>query len=418
MIHVNSSFLKDVSVSSFGKLIGAVLKFALRILVLRLLTKEDFGVISTLSAFVVYFDLLADFSSHPIVNREMVKNPSNRSHLFISYYLSKLLLGISSAILFIIASMAMGYFEHQLAVIFISLNIIANSLANTPDIIWQTSGQFKKMAIYHVISIFGGTVASALIIYTYQSYNAYFIAVIIASFIALLLKHYGILKEVSWPSISFKTLWKDSFNVLRESFPLLIGSLFYLLCYRIDVILLEKLGTLQQVADYNAAFTVLDQFIDVLWAQFLVVLYPKLVQMHADNPQNMLSKVRSITTMIIPLFFILTLLSYFLSPTLFALIFGEKYYSSGIIVTLLLPAQLFFVLFSLYYRVAIIYKKTSYFPAICAVGALVSFVTNFSLVPLLGVLGTTLATTATAITIFVLMFLFIYKGRKNDQIPR
>ena len=413
IFNINLGFLKDVGFVTSSKLIGVIIRFLLRILVLRLLTKEDFGVISTLSAFVVYFDLLSDFSTHPIANREMVSDRENSTKTYFTYYSTKIIMSFFSSGLFLILAYFMGYFRFENAVWFIAFNILFNSLANAPDIVWQTNSKFKRLAIANLSSVILTTSASALIITYFQSYIAYFIAMVCASVVTFTIKSLMVLKETN-ERFKFSYFQFDKISaLLKESLPLAIGSLLYLLCYRIDVIVLEKLGTLSQVADYNAAFSVLDQIVDVVWMQFLVVFYPKMIEIYNDNPPNLLRKIHFLCLALIPISLITMVCSYFISPLIFTWVFGAKYAISGKIITYLLPAQLFLVLFSLFYRATIILKKTTFFPIVSGIAAVINLSLNIKLIPIYGINGAIITTCVTSFFLALVCYFYLLKQFKN-----
>jgi len=69
-----TKFAKDLSKTTSSKIVSVLIGFALKIIVVRLLTKEDFGLIATLTSLNVYFSMLADFSTHSITQRDIIKD--------------------------------------------------------------------------------------------------------------------------------------------------------------------------------------------------------------------------------------------------------------------------------------------------------------------------------------------------------
>ncbi|MBD3648114.1 MAG: oligosaccharide flippase family protein, partial [Pseudomonadales bacterium] len=183
-----SRFARDVLYTTSAKFLTTLIRFGLRVFLLRILTKDDFGAIAALSALALYFDLLAEFSSGPVVQKHLVSDKSDP--LRISRHVKLLLLSrtatsLVSALLFLAASYAMGYIGNGIAIAFLTANVLIGAIAVAPDVLMQSTDRFRAFSIINVVVVTITTLASMVIIYHFRTIDGFFAGLALSTLVSL-----------------------------------------------------------------------------------------------------------------------------------------------------------------------------------------------------------------------------------------
>ncbi|MBD3646991.1 MAG: polysaccharide biosynthesis C-terminal domain-containing protein [Pseudomonadales bacterium] len=192
-------------------------------------------------------------------------------------------------------------------------------------------------------------------------------------------------------------------ELLRQAAPLFIGSLFYMLYYRIDVLMLDKLSTRESVADFSVAFSMIDLLVELIWVQFILVFYPRMIEYYREDKRLLASRTLYVALGLAGVFTLLLIISWLLAPAAFALVFGEQYRYSGVVFTWLVPAHLLTVIFALMYRVLIITGRQVTYLVACIIGAVLNVALDYWLIPIYDVMGVIYATLTVNLLICVII---------------
>lgn len=387
-----SKFLKDVGKTTSAKIITVLIGFALKVIIIRLLTKEDFGLIAVLMALSSYFDMMADFSTHTITQRNIVKEKENYKEYYHIYVNTKFItLGIST-LLFIITSYLLGYFEHTIIMSIIIVNMIFGVLSTFPRVLMESFEQFgiySKVMIY--VSVINLLIQTSLV-YIFQSVESLFVALFFTALSSMYLyyRFVGVDFKVIY---SFQSVeWLKIKELLQDSFPLFAGSFFYLLYYRIDTIMIEKMVGLEAAAEYSLGFGMADQVLEILWVQFIIVFYPKMIQMYQESKELLSRRLFQVSLILAIVFGVIFFVSINIGEYVFGFVFGAQYEYSGYIFSWTIVSMFFTALFSLYYRVLVIANKQTLYLYLMIFGATVNFILNLYFIEVYGSFGAVLTT--------------------------
>ncbi|WP_249291275.1 oligosaccharide flippase family protein [Campylobacter curvus] len=371
-----TKFIEDIGYTTFSKIVSVIVGFIIKIVMARLLTKEDFGIISVLTSISAYFDMIADFSTHSITQRNIINNKKDCAKHYFIYVNTKIITMLISVVLFIITAFLLGYFQYKLIICIMVSTMIINVLYIMPIVLLEAFENFKLYSKIMIYIAFVNFIFQCSFLYFLRSAEALFISLFFVSLSGLCVcyKIVGLDFKVIYHLQKVKFL--DIKKLIQEAFPIFIGNFFYMLYYRIDTIMIEKMVGLESAAEYNLGFTIANQLLEILWVQFIIVFYPRMVQMYNESKSELLLILKQISIVLGGIYSLMFLISFFISNYVFKYLFGVAYQSSANIFTYMIIAMFFTSVFSLYYRILIIANKQYVYLYVMGFGAIVNFLLN------------------------------------------
>ncbi|MBU0474043.1 MAG: oligosaccharide flippase family protein [Bacteroidetes bacterium] len=223
------------------------------------------------------------------------------------------------------------------------------------------------------------------------------------------------------PEISQKLSFSINFIVLKKmlkfGIPYLAAAFTSMIVQVIDVPIVEKLTNTATLGIYRANYRLgifmmlFVQMFNYAWQPFF------LTNAKEENAKEIFSKV--FTLFLIASAIIWAFLSLFVENIVQIEIAGRtllgREFLSGLpIIPIILLAYLFNGLYMNFTAGIYIEEKTKYFPIVTISGALVNVIVNFTLIPILGIMGAAWATLASYIVMAVGLFIVSQKFYKID----
>jgi len=411
---LKSKFFKDVSITTGAKLFSVIITFVLKIVVARLLTKEEFGTIAVLTSISTYFGMIAHFATNAITQRNIVENIKDYQRHYYIYINTKLITLSISTVLFIITAYVLGYFKYDTVLILVILNMMLGAVSSIPKIILESFEDFRSFAKVVALTAVVSLLLQSVLLYYYRSAEALMVAILITSTFSVLSYYWMIKNKLGVTVLYGKSNLLDVKNLLIAAFPLFVGNFFYLLYYRIDTVMIEKMIGVERAGEYSIAFNMSDQIIDMIWVQFIIVFYPRMVRLYDESKPKLVKIIQSISCVLICVFFTMFSISYFISADVFSFVFGDGFRNSGDIFTWSMVSGFFICLFSLYYRVLIISGKQRVYLYAAILAALMNVVLNYTLIPIFGPLGAIYSSCVVNSIIFLIVYFLSMKVLRSN----
>lgn len=236
-----------------------------------------------------------------------------------------------------------------------------------------------------------------------------FISNLLASLITLLL----LLPEIFRVSLKFKGELLQ--QMLSYGFPILIVGLAGMVNQNIDKILIpfllpEDQNPMYQLGIYGANYklaVLMNMFIQAFRYAFEPFFFSR--GNTKDDPYVYATIMKYFV-----IFGLIIFLGMVLYMDLITLIFGSSYHEGLKVVPIILMANLFF---GIYFALSLWYKikdMTRYGAYIALIGAVITLVINFLLIPVMGYMGSAIAV---FVCYFVMMVISYYWGRKFYPVP-
>lgn len=251
-------------------------------------------------------------------------------------------------------------------------------------------------ALYALIVILLGVLIKKQ--YLYILVFATLMSVLVATVVSIISE-----KKFWFERVVNYTLPVSKTELLKYGFPLMISSGVFLIFQATDKLCIKYYGTYSDVGVYSSAqnlmavFSILQSTFNILWA-------PKAIDHYESNPNdfNFYKKMNQIITVLMFVFGVCVLTG----KDLFVLLLGEKYREASTIIPFLMLNPIMYTISETTVTGLSITKHTSCQVIITGVSAVVNFIGNMLLIPILGSKGAAVSTGLSYIVFFTLRTLF------------
>jgi O-antigen/teichoic acid export membrane protein len=424
-------FAGQTAIYGASSILGRLLNYLLVPIHTRIFLPDDYGVVGEMYAYVSLLIVILTFGMETAFFR-FAESEKNLNKVYSTALNSLLAVCAIFAILAITFSGSIAQLlrhpEHPEFIIWFAIVIAADAFSSIPFALLRQQHKAKRFATIKLINI-GVNVGlnlfflflcpwilkhygeSSWITYIYNpsvGVGYIFIANLLASIVTILL----LLPDIMKYSFQFDTtLFK---RMIKYAFPLLIFGLAGIINETMDRILIKYLSpsniAMSQVGIYSACYK-----ISIMMTIFIQA-YKYAAEPFFFSQAKLSNAKRTYADML--KYFVIACLIIFLGVTFFIDIVkffvGSKYYEGLKIVPILLFANIFLGIF---YNLSVWYKitdKTTWGAYISILGAIVTLILNFMLIPIMGYMG---AAWTTFICYFSMMVVSFILGQKFYTIP-
>ncbi len=396
--------IKNTSVLFLSQMISYILAFFYTLYSARYLGTSNFGIISFATATSGLFAILTDLGISTLTIREVARDKSRTYKYLGNTGTIKFLLSILTMVLLILYVNIFSFDEITRVVVYIiGSSVIINSFSGIFTAIFRAYEDMEYQSVSEIISavlIFTGILYCVFtnkgvigVAYVYLISNT---IVLIYNFV-ICSKRYGLIHF----QIDFE-FWK---KVIYHAFPLAITSIFALISFKMNTILLTMMTTQAITGEYTAAFNLMQAliFIPTVYSSAVMPLFSRLYVDKKDLLNYSYNKsLKYLTVLSIPI----SMGTMVLSNKIIMFIYGATYVNTIPILELIiwaLPA--IFLSYILGISIAAINKQHETVKAtfICM---LFSIFGNYILIHFFGGLGAAMITVINEVSM-VLFYLHI-----------
>lgn len=397
----SSRLVKNVSWIFLGNVAHAILSFLLNIVVARILSLNDNGMLTYAASWITFFTSVGTLGFNGIISREFSKDESRGNEYLWSCITARILFSIFAIVALQIIARISSPDEPELHIIILcqSMQILFGSF--DMFIYWyRYKNQANITAVYRLVA-FGISAAWRLFaIAVLKSLTLYVIGIVAetALFVTFLIyfyrKHYtkGIL-------ISKKTIQL----MLRISYPFIFSAILSTIYGQADKIMLKSMVDNSAVALYNAS-TTLAGLVVIIPTTLIEGFRPDIMDAKLNDEALYQRRLRQLYAIIF-----WTCIAYGLFITVFArqiilLLYGQKYIEAVPSLSLVV----WYTSFSYFGAINNVYMvaedKIRWVQVTTLIGAIGNVILNYILIPVWGIVGAALASLLTQILAnFVLM---------------
>lgn len=368
----------------------------------RHLSQNDFGMYTTTVTFLAFSSIFADFGISTVLIREIAKNKMAARAIFSN----SIFLAVKFSILAWLGIIAVGmFFNYPTQIILlISLSggtIIFNSLIGRLTAVMSA---FERMEIFSSIGVilsFVFTLVGILLLRLNFGLKGVVVLMVIWSAISFFIFFHIVQKW--FIRFEFKFNFKIAYMLLKESFTIFILISFSILLGKMDILMLSKIRTMQEVGIYGVAVQ-LNEALGAITGCFLGAIFPFLSsQWEASLQASYNIYKKSLKVFIISASFltmILFLLSHQIIPFIFGKQFEPSFYAFRILILVFWinhiggPIGLFLIVQKKKLKIVMVYSAI----VIC-----INFILNFILIPKYSYIG------ASIVAVFCSFLLLIAK---------
>ena len=402
--------IKNVSYLSIGNIIATIIHFGTFILVARYLSLEDYGIWTSIGAFVSLFVFFNFEGLSKVVVREGSRNVDNMVDIFNSTIALKSVFLLFSTFLCLIVLYFMPYEgEIKLFIAFGSYLLFTNGMIGFISTIYHVTEKFEYITIFNILNkilFFVGTYLALE-----QGYGIWgpLYAGLIANLFILILTNYYASKLVSYNLFSKIII---DYKILKASFIFSIVNFVSFLTTRIDLFMISILGNMEEVGIYGIAYKIATQL--VLFRNFAAMaFFPIFVKRFEKGSVRALSLLKYSLLLLLLLVSFVSFLNLFIEDILI-LTFGIKYQDSVYILKVLLYFNVFIwamLPFSITLQATNNEKGLLYLNSITAVA---NIIFNFYFYQIFGLIGIAYSTLAVYSLSFIMITIFTNQKLKKD----
>lgn len=391
--HFISNFLKNKGHFVFlSFLIAKICGFATSIILIRLLTKENFGVLSIVLSLLVIFMPLSGFGAPQALLRFGVLTPTNKAKNNLSRYLLSLgfwreliLVGI-----FLFASVFyLKKYDYILIIFFAGAFRLVGYY-----FVLHIQSYYRIINRNQVFSIINNVVNIAALISTivftyFLGFYGYLISFAFVPFLSLLWLKKNMWKgEVSKPENSQAI---KEYGIFTSITALTSEAIFAL-----DLLLLSVWMNESAVADYKVAI-LLPANVTFLATSFLQTDFPQIAKNHLSK-SYLTNYIKNYLKIFIPICISILVVFYFGGSFIMNLLFGEKYHGNSIVMLILmLGFTVGMLCFNLFGNMLPAVGKVRVNTYVSIISLILLFSLSYYLTPKFGIEGMAISMTSTII---------------------
>ena len=293
----------------------------------RHLSQEGFGMYTTILTFLAFAGIFADFGISTVLVREIAQNKTKAGTLFSN----SLFLTVKFSLLAWLGIVAIAIFLNYpkqliLLIVLAGGTIIFNSLIGRLTAVLSA---FERMDIFSSIGVvltFLFTLIGILLLRSGFGLTEILVLMVVSSIISTLVFFYIVQKGF----IKFKLRFdiKLAYSLLKQASPIFILLSFGILLNRMDIVMLSRMRTMQDVGIYGAAVQ-LNEVLGVATGCFLGALFPFLSSQWKTSLQTSYAIYRKSLKAFIIFSCFLTMILFLLSRQIIPFIFGKDFVLSS-----------------------------------------------------------------------------------------
>jgi O-antigen/teichoic acid export membrane protein len=274
---------KNASILLLSQVISYILAFFYTIYTARYLGAAGFGILSTALALGALLSIFTELGLSTLTTREVSREKSLANKYIGNTIVLKIALStITLGLMFLIVHIE--HYSHEIAIViyFITISFVVGAFTNIFYSVFQAYEKMEYQSIGQIINsiiMFSGIL---LIIYYQMSITNFAIIYLIASIVSLI---FGII-ICAWKFILPKiyidiTLWKF---LIIEAIPLTLSSVFLLIAFRIDTVLLQAINGNEAAGVYNAAYGLMGALM-FLPSVYVMSVFPLLSRFNVSSKE-------------------------------------------------------------------------------------------------------------------------------------
>jgi O-antigen/teichoic acid export membrane protein len=346
-ILVNASFR---AIADIGSKIATA---TLYIIVARKAGATQFGVLAFGISFGGIVVTLGQFGQEVVLTREVSRDHGQLERYYSDVLFSKLMLSVPPLLLVVGIAALAGMSAHtSLVVLFMGLGFIGDCVIGVSFAVFLA---FERVGLVPVVLITQRWVTMATAVtalFLGQGVVAvaaiYFAGAALAGVFAVWL----MFRRIARPRLHFD--WRASLRISRETIPIGLGTIAFLLLSRIDTTMLQLFTSSSEVGQYGAAYRLLETTAFVTWAVNTAVIPPmSRLNPRSEPPVGFVYEraIKLVLSLTVPL----AVGAVVLAAPLVALLYGPEYHRAAEAVMLLAPTIMLYPISAL--TTALIYSQ-------------------------------------------------------------
>lgn len=363
---------------------------------------KNLGILNTAISLTLIIGLLGDLGLSSLMTREISRNQSLAPKYLGNILLVKVLLAVLSFAVVVVVANILGYSEPAIQVIYIiMLSTIATNFTQVFTAIFQAFERFEFQSFGVILNSILMTVGIIFLVYHKLDLIYFSLLYFIVNSIILLYSFFICLRKLTF--FDFHVDWVFLKQIILESLPFWLNSVFVLIYFKIDMVMLSIISGDTSVGLYSASYRLIDalSFIPVV---LMSTMYPVFSKFYVSSKESLefafKKSFKFLTIIAIPIGIGTTILA----ERIILFIYRDVQYSpSAVALQILIWAS---VLSFMNYGPSTYFSSTNRQRALMiftCIGAVLNIFLNFILIPRFSYNGAAIATVCSELAVGILM---------------
>jgi O-antigen/teichoic acid export membrane protein len=251
---------KNTTVLFIAQMITYVLGFFITIYTVRYLSVDGFGILSTALALTGILMVFMDLGLGTLTVREVARDKSLTKKYVANTTIMKLILSFSTFLLTVLTVYIIGYPEVTKTVVYIlTISYIFNAISSIFYSIFQSYEKMEYQSVATILNSVVMLIGTLLAIYFGLDVIAFAMVYLIANGVNLIYNFIVYAWKFYLPKIEVDLdFWKPT---IKEALPLSVTSIFSMMVFRVDTVILSIMKGAEAVGFYNAAYRLMEALI-------------------------------------------------------------------------------------------------------------------------------------------------------------
>lgn len=396
---------KNTLVLLIAQIVSMGLGFFYIMYTARYLGAEGFGVLSFGLAFTGIFSVFTDLGLSQLTVREVARDKTLASKYIGNIMTMKLFFVFLTLVLIIFFINILEYPKNTVYVVyFLSASIILNGFIQSFKSIYQAYEKMEYVSLFNILNtIF---LLAGVLIAINQKFNVIAFAAIyfISSFIILILNIFVL--QIKFTKFSFlmeMDFWKTT---LKEALPFGLSSIFVVIYFYIDSVMLSLMKSDEVVGWYNASYKLV-YILLFIPAVYFSSIYPVMSNLFINSKDTLKFLYSTSLKYMLILGALMGISTVILADEIILLIYGTEYQPSILALMILIWAVFFSFLAHAPMYILNSTNKQVIYTKVVFIGMIVNVIMNLILIPKYSLNGASVATVFTEFLGFILLYFIV-----------
>lgn len=399
--------VKNIGVTGFAQVLTSLMAFVLLLYLARILGEADFGIYNFAMSITTLFVVITDLGVNQFLVREIAREKDRSSEYVNSAVTLKIPLSIMTFIGIVMFSWIFGYnTKFNILLYLLGLYNILLTVSSTYLSLFQAWEKMEYVAAFQIIEkVIVVSLGLYLLMLGYDVVAigfAYFIAGLFDICVALIIS-----KKIIKHGLNFNLKFQK--NILIKALPLAVGSIFSMIFFRIDSVILGFLKGYAAVGIYTVAYNPLLTLSSILSGMFSSALYPVMSRYFRKDKKSLQKLIETSSKYIALIGMPITVFLITAADKVIFILYGSNYHDSIICFQILS----FFIVFRLMnptigtFLIAI--EKQNVQVPIIVLTAVFNVILNLILIPEFSYIAASISTVLSEMMLYYLFTYFIKK---------
>lgn len=388
-----------------------ILSFFAMLYIARYLGPEDYGIFSFAFAFIYFFSFIPDMGVHQILVREAAKEPEKAGKLIGNGTIIKFFLSFVALLLALILINVLNFPSSTKNALYIASLGLLISGTGAYGTIYEAKLKMEYSLLFNLASRVFLLAFVFLAIVNHSTLNTFVLASVLATTMHNLLM---VLFSKKLVKVSFNVDFSLIKQLLKEAVPIAIASVFTVVYFKVDVLMLSFLRGDAEVGFYSAAYRLTDALV-FLPSAFTTSTFPLMSRYFKDSFDSFSFAYARTFKYLFAAGLLIAVLVTFASEKIILIFYGPEYQNSVIALQILIWATAITFISVLISSTCISSGNQQIISKTAILAALLNVALNLILIPSAGYVGAAVATVLSVSGSMLFGLLWVHKNLLHEN---